>query len=164
MLDKIGTETKVIGAIVVFTAVVLVGGVFLLTRQQSKESSIPEEQIVARGGIHWHPRLEIQINGVKQEIPENLGMSGQIHQELHTHVGDAKDGVIHMEMKGLVTKDETRIANFFKIWGEVFSQNQILDSVNNDEGKVSMTVNGIESELFESYEMRDGDEILIKYE
>ena len=162
MMDKIGTEAKIIGTIVIFTIIVLVGGVFLLSSQQSQDTSIPEEQIVSSNGLHWHPTLEIYIKGDKQEIPPNTGI-GTVHQPIHTHE-DAAQGVIHMEMSGTVTKDETRIGNFFKVWGKEFSSNQIFDSVNGEEGKVRMMVNGVESDQFENYEMKDGDKIEIRYE
>lgn len=164
MLDKIGTEAKVIGAIVIFTVVVLVGGIFLISGQQSQEAQIPEEQIVAKGGLHWHPRLEIYIKGEKQEIPVGIGLTGNVHQELHTHDEDAAQGVIHMEMSGIVTKDETRLGNFFRIWGKEFSSNQIFEYTNGEDGKLRMLVNGAETDKFENYEMRDGDKIEIRYE
>ena len=87
-----------------------------------------------------------------------------MHQEIHTHDQDAKDGVIHMEMKGVVTKDETKLKNFFRVWGKEFSSTQIFDKKNGEEGKVKMMVNGKENIDFENYQMRDGDNIEIRYE
>ncbi len=164
MMNKISTEAKVIGSIAIFTVVVLVGGVLLLSNQNKADSSIPQEQIVSSNGLHWHPKLEIYIKGEKQEIPPGVGLAGSVHQETHTHDEDAKDGVIHMEMNGLVTKDETRLANFFKIWGKKFSSTEIFDNVSGEEGKVRMMVNGVETDQFENYLMRDGDKIEIRYE
>jgi len=69
-----------------------------------------------------------------------------------------------MEMEGLVTKDETRLGNFFEIWGKDFSKEQSFDKKNGADGKVKMLVNGKESSKFENYEMRDGDKIEIRYE
>jgi hypothetical protein len=69
-----------------------------------------------------------------------------------------------MEMSGLVTKEDRKLGNFFKIWGKPFSKTQILDKKNGEEGKVSMKVNGKQNSEFENYHMRDGDMIEIRYE
>ena|SRR3989344_4717191 len=161
---NLSAETKVIGGIGIVTLVILIGGVFLLSSQDKAASSIPPERIVSNNGLHWHPRLEIYIKGKKQEIPTGIGLTGSIHQEMHTHDEDAKDGVIHMEMKGIVTKDETKLFNFFKIWGKEFNSTQIFDKKNSKEGKVMMIVNGQESKVFENYQMQEGDIIEIRYE
>jgi hypothetical protein len=44
--------------------------------------------------IHWHPHLEIVINGQQQTIPANLGLTGGIHSPTHTH---DSTGVLHYE-------------------------------------------------------------------
>jgi len=157
----LSTETKIIGGIGLLTLAILVGGVFFLSK--SENPSIPESEIVERNGLHWHPKLTVTIKGRKQEIPANLGI-GAVHQELHTHDQDAKDGVIHMEMKGVVAKDETKLKNFFGVWGKEFSSTQIFDKKNGEEGKVKMMVNGKENIDFENYQMRDGDKIEVRYE
>ncbi len=128
-----------------------------------KQSQVPVNDIVSRNGLHWHPKLTIAIDGKEQEIPANIGI-GAIHQEMHTHDEDAKDGVVHMEMKGLVTKVETKLGNFFRIWGEEFSSTQIFNKNNGAEGTVKMTVNGKENTDFENYLMKDKDRIEIRYE
>ncbi|MBI4096860.1 MAG: hypothetical protein HY428_00400, partial [Candidatus Levybacteria bacterium] len=118
------TEHKVIGGIALVTIVILVGAVFLLSK--GNEQSVPQDQIVANNGLHWHPKLAIYIKGQKQEIPANIGI-GAVHQKIHTHDEDAKDGVVHMEMQGVVTKDDTKLGNFFRIWGKDFNSTQIFD-------------------------------------
>lgn len=153
------TETKIIiiGAIV--TVLLVVGAAFLLSK--GEEVNVSEEQIISRTGIHWHPKLTILINGEKQEIPANIGIAGQIHQEIHTH---EKDGVMHMEMSGLVTKDETKLNNFFRVWGKEFTSEKIFDKTNGQNGTVKMLVNGQENKDFENYLMKDKDSIEIRYE
>lgn len=156
---RLSGETKVIGGIGLLTLAILVGGVFFLSKTESP--SVPDSEIVERNGLHWHPKLKVTIKGKKQEIPAALGLAGQIHQELHTH---DKDGVIHMEMKGIVTKDETKLSNFFRVWGKEFNSTQIFDKTNGTEGTVKMIVNGKENKDFENYLMKDGDNIEIRYE
>ncbi|OGH17304.1 MAG: hypothetical protein A3C30_01730 [Candidatus Levybacteria bacterium RIFCSPHIGHO2_02_FULL_40_18] len=166
-MASLSSETKIIGGIGILTFVVLVGGIFFLSlgqsQTQTQESNVPEDQIISRTSLHWHPRLDIYIKGEKQEIPTNIGI-GAVHQEIHTHDEDAKDGVLHMEMAGLVTRDETELGRFFKIWGKEFSKDQIFEYKTGSEGKVKMFVNGKENNDFEKYQMKDGDKIEIKYE
>ena len=154
-----GVKTLMKWAAVALIAVFLIWGAWFLI----KKSQVPSSSIISQNGLHWHPKLKILINGKEQEIPANIGI-GAIHEELHTHDEDAKDGVVHMEMKGMVTKDEVRLGNFFKIWGKEFNQTQILDRKNGAEGSVKMFVNGKENNGFENYLMRENDNIEIRYE
>ncbi|MHB1086216.1 MAG: hypothetical protein ACYCZ0_00525, partial [Minisyncoccota bacterium] len=44
---------------------------------------VADADVIAQKGLHWHPSLEIYVGGVKQEIPQNLGL-GAVHQPMHT--------------------------------------------------------------------------------
>lgn len=154
------TETKIIIGGAIFTILLVVGSIFLLTRE---ESSVPEDQVISRRGIHWHPKLTILMKGEKQEIPADFGL-GAIHSPIHTHAADNKEGVLHMEMSGLVTKDETKLSKWFQLWGKQFNSSCIFDKCNGSDGTVRMTVNGQENKEFENYQMKDGDKIEVKYE
>lgn len=125
-------------------ALAILGGVVWLTK------STPQDQIVSRGGLHWHAQLAIYIKGEKQEIPAGIGI-GAVEQPIHTH--DAS-GTIHMEFVSLVRKDDLKLSQFFKIWGKQFNSN----------GKVKMFINGEQNQEFENYQMHDGDNIEIRYE
>ena len=83
---------------------------------------------------------------------------------MHTHAEDYRDGIVHMEMQGVVAKDETRLGRFFEIWGKKFSSSQIFGFKNSSEAAVKMLVNGKMNKDFENYNMRDGDKIEIRYE
>ncbi len=159
---ELAKEKKALIGLGLLTIVILAGAVFFLSR--SNESALPEEQIVAKNGLHWHPKLSISIKGEKQEFTSGIGLTGSVHQKMHTHDEDYKDGVVHMEMQGLVTKDDTKLGNFFRIWGKGFSSAKIFDKVNGTDGTVRMTINSKENKEFENYQMRDGDKIEIKYE
>lgn len=154
------TETKVILIGGVLTVLLVVGAIFLLTKQSEQEASVSEDQVVSRRGIHWHPTLTILIKGEKQEITPNIGIGG-IHQPIHTH---DNSGTLHLEVSGLVTKDETKLGRFFRIWGKEFNPNCIFDKCNGSEGTVKMFVNSQENKDFENYQMKDGDNIEIRYE
>ena len=156
------TEHKVFSGIGLLTLVILIGGVFFLSK--GSNTSVPADQIVANSGLHWHPKVTVTIKGEKQEIPANLGLGGAVHGKIHTHDTDAKDGVVHIEAQGVVTKDDIRLGRFFQVWGKEFTSTKIFDKTNGAEGTVKMMVNGKETIEFENYKMRDGDQIEIKYE
>jgi hypothetical protein len=155
-------EKKVYIALCFITIGVLIGAVYFLSRDNS--TPVPEEQVISRNGLHWHPKLSIVINGEKQELKDGIGLTGSVHQKMHTHTEDFKDGVLHIEASGIVTKDDLKLGNFFRIWGKDFSSTKILDKTNGAEGKVKMKVNGKENTQFENYEMKEGDNIEIVYE
>lgn len=155
------TEKKIIGGITLLTiAIVIVGVIFL---SKGNNPPVPADQVVAQNGLHWHPKLSIYIKGEKKELEDKIGI-GAIHQPIHTHTEDYKDGVVHMEMSGVVTRDETKLDNFFRIWGKDFNATQIFDKKNSEDGKVKIIVNGKENNDFENYKMRDSDTIEIRYE
>jgi hypothetical protein len=111
---------------------------------------IPESDVVSRNGLHWHPELAIYEKGVKQEIPPNLGMGG-IEMPVHTH---DSTGVIHLEMSGLVRKEDITLGQFFKVW------NKDMRSFGTS---MKMTVNGQENTEYEGYMMHDKDKIELQY-
>ena len=157
------TEQKVIGGIGLLSLAILIGGVFFLTKGNTSSSPTPPVDIVTQSGLHWHPKLSIYIKGEKQPFTNGIGLNGAVHNPIHTH-DDADKDIVHMEFQGVVTKEDTKLANFFKIWGKKFSSTQIFDKKNGEEGTVKLTVNGKGNTQFENYQMRDGDMIEIKYE
>src|SRR3989344_3271064 len=117
----------------------------------SKSLQQNDPNIISRNGIHWHPLLEVYVKGEKIEIPQNIGLVG-VHSPIHTH-DDLP--IIHMEFSGKVTEEDTKLRNFFKVWGKEFLSFG---------ERVTMTVNGQENTEFENYQMHDGDKIEIRYE
>lgn len=154
-------DKKIIIVGLIITIILIFGGAVLLTFDKD-DPKATEDDIVASNGLHWHSTLEIFINGKKQEIPENIGILPSKHEEIHTHE-DATEGIIHMEMQGVVTKNETKLGRFFQIWGKSFSSTRIFDNMNG-EGEIKMLVNGKENRDFENYLMKDKDKIKIIYE
>ncbi len=157
------TELKIIiiGGILTIIAIVLVS-ILITGNTPSSGNLTKKENIIATNGLHWHPTLSINILGKHQNIPANVGI-GAVHQKIHTHDEDADKGVIHMEIPGVVTKEDIKLSNFFRIWGKEFNSTQIFDKKNGNEGKVKMLVNGKTNTDFENYQMRDGDKIEISY-
>ena len=158
---NLSTDVKITAGIIIVTVLILVGSVILFSSKET--SSVPKDQIAAQNGLHWHPKVHVTIKGEKKEFENNIGL-GTVHQKMHTHDEDYKDGVVHMEMQGVVTKEETRLGRFFEIWGKTFNSAQIFDKKNGPEGLLTMTVNGKNNTDFQNYQMRDGDSIEIKYE
>ena len=71
-----------------------------------------EPDIISTTGIHWHPELEIFVEGEKIEIPQNTGLIGK-HSPIHTHEDLP---IIHLEFEGIVRKDDVRLSRFFEVW------------------------------------------------
>lgn len=110
-----------------------------------------KSDIVSRSGLHWHPHLDVYVQGQKQEIPGGIGL-GVIHDPVHTH---EKDGIIHLEFQGLVRERDLMLNQFFESWNKdmhAFGSN------------MRMTVNGQESSEYGNYMMKDGDNIELRYE
>jgi hypothetical protein len=149
---------KQFGILAVVVVVLLVGGVWLSNFSSSEPGD--EENVISKNGIHWHPELEIFVHGEKVEIQEGIGLVGA-HNPIHTH-DDLP--LIHMEFSGKVTKEDTTLGEFFKVWGKEFSSTQLLDKHNGPDGMVRMFVNGEENTEFEKYHMHDKDKIEIRYE
>ena len=147
----------------ILTIVIILGIFVLLSNNSSKSSGITDDQIVVRNGLHWHPKLAVYISGKKQEFTESIGL-GAVHQKMHTHAEDYKEGVVHMEIPGVVTKEDTKLGNFFRIWGKKFNSSQIFEFKNSSESAVKMLVNGKTNKDFENYQMHNGDKIEIRYE
>lgn len=145
-----------IGMIIAFVG----GGIGSFAWYIETRPPVPESEIISRSGIHWHSKLTITVKGQKQEIPADIGI-GATHRPIHTH---DSTGVIHLEMQGLVRKDDTKLSQFFKIWGKEFNSNCIFDKCNGYEEKVKMSVNGKKNTEFENYHMKDKDKIEIHYE
>lgn len=146
----------IIGSIAIL---LLVGGVWW---SNSLQSSDPET--ISTRGVHWHPQIEIYVQGEKQEIPANIGIGMQYASTptfdqnmrmtaMHTH---EPDGTIHLEFPARVTREDTKLKNFFAIWGK--------DMMKDFGTLAKMTVNGEENAELGEYEMKDGDKIELRYE
>ncbi|MBI3420957.1 MAG: hypothetical protein HY006_02740 [Candidatus Sungbacteria bacterium] len=119
--------------------------------------------VVSMQEVHWHAKISIVIKGKEMDIPANIGIhSGETHPaRMHTH---ADDHIIHVEKMPPVVKDDVRLKNFFEQWGKVFTPECVLNSCEGGPGKLTMTVNGKETQEFGDYMIADHDEIVITYE
>ena len=136
------------------------------------ESKEPNAGQNSADSIHLHPHLTIEILGETQQIPSGIGIgqeysespyyhSGMQMTSIHTH--DAS-GTIHWEIMDRPLKDgELQLGAFFEIWGKAFSETQIFGYRNNEQNEVTMVINGTPNDDFATYEVSDGDEIVIRY-
>ncbi len=142
-------------AIIVGAIILLSGGVWWSKSLQSKDTNI-----IATKGIHWHPEVEIYVKGEKVVIDQNIGIGAQYSAlpmgmaPLHTH-DDIDKNIIHLEFGDVVRKEDTVLNQFFKNWGKDIDSFGTLSS---------MTVNGVENTELGSYQMKDGDKIVLRYE
>jgi len=87
--------------------------------------------------FHIHSHLDIFINDEKSTIPSDIGIiPNTCLYWLHTH---EDSGVIHIE------SPENRtftLGQFFYIWGERLSNNQIFDNMVEDNKTLSVYING----------------------
>lgn len=135
---------------IIFSVITLsiIGGFTLIVIKAPK---VPESDIVARNGIHWHPELSIYIAGKKQVIPADIGLN-PVEQPIHTH--DAT-GEIHLEFGGVVHTSDITLGQFFRVWGK---------DMRSFGTNMKMTVNGKVNTEYENYIMHDGDKIELKFD
>ncbi len=118
----------------------------------SKTLQSNDPDIISRKGIHWHSTLAIYLNGEKQEVSPNIGVTGGAMMPMHTH---EPTGELHMESEGVIRKKDITLGQFFKIWGR---------DINSFGKNMMMTVNGIENTELGNYIMQDKDKIELRYE
>ena len=130
----------------------------------SKSLANSDPNVVASGGIHWHPQLTIYVKGQQVTIPQNLGIGQQFANTrgydpqmqmaaMHTHEDLP---LIHLEfMNGPVYKQDVTLGQFFKIWGK---------DMRSFGTNMRMTVNGQPNTDYENYVMHDGDKIELQYD
>ncbi|MEK7498569.1 MAG: hypothetical protein AAB611_01770, partial [Patescibacteria group bacterium] len=102
--------------------------------------------------------LDIIIDGVKKEIPANIGiLENGCFKEARTN---DTSGTIFLES---FTKNTFTLADFFTEWGKTFNTAQILDSTLDNQHTIVMTVNETTSYDYERLPLVDQQRILINY-
>lgn len=108
--------------------------------------------------LHIHPELTIMVNGEKQEIPANIGITESCMHPVHTH--DAS-GKIHLEYLYPV---DFSLGDFFTVWGKEFSSANLMGLHVDETHIIRVTVNGQPSEEYERLVLKDSQKIVISYE
>ena len=70
---------------------------------------------------HFHPHLDLFIDGVPQTLPADVGNKGYCMYWVHTH---DSTGIIHIESSILRS---FKLGNFFDIWGQSFNSTRFMD-------------------------------------
>ena len=107
--------------------------------------------------LHIHPHLEIEINGQKEIIPINVGISGSVMRVIHTHDDTGK---LHVESP---VPHTFVLQDFFTIWGKTFSGDCIFEYCTNGTHELRVTVNGQPSAIFGEIPLKDLDNIKVVY-
>ncbi len=98
--------------------------------------------------VHIHPELYIEIDGVSQTVPTNIGLNDICERAVHTH--DAT-GQIHVEAQ---VQREYVLKDFYDVWGEKI-QKEGYDLV--------MTVDDEASIAYENLLLKDKQKIKLIY-
>ena len=114
--------------------------------------------VVATDGIHWHPKLEIIIDGEQLELPVGIGLTNG-HDPMHTH---ETDGTVHLEYPDLVFEGGTTLGRFFKLWDKDLSPTSVLDYSETNGDGIDFSANGQEILDPENYQFVDGKTIKIE--
>jgi hypothetical protein len=152
-------------AIIIISLTAVMGGLLYFSRSPQKPISQLTNRELAllcddemAGGFHIHPILEIVANGENVPVPTNIGVQQTCMTALHTHT---PDGVIHVESP---EKRDYTLADFFAVWKQPFSKDEILGFKADDTHRVRITVDGVEVNSFENTVLKDKERIVISYE
>jgi hypothetical protein len=98
--------------------------------------------------IHIHPELEIEVDGVREAVPKDIGVGGVCERALHTH---DSTGQLHVEAQAV---RDYHLQDFFDVWGKTLER----------EGYgVAMTVDGAPSTEFGQLLLKDKQKIKLSY-
>lgn len=150
--------------------IALLGGVFLFAGQKptAQTGEVRAERTTREVALtcdpemgqvfHIHPTLQIMVNGENIPLPPNIGIRQTCMTVLHTH---EPDGTIHVESP---EKRDFTVGDFFAVWEQPFSKDEVLTYKASDSHHIRITVNGQEVDTFEDTILRDGELIVISYE
>lgn len=143
-----------------FLLIILIAVFYFIFKSVPSCSTDPINEINIGGhtnlALHIHADLEILIDGNKEFIPANIGVSQNVMRPIHTH---DSSGEVHIEGP---CKREWTLGEFFEVWNKEFSSQRIFEKTI-ENGELTMTVNGIPNTDFENYILKDGDKIVIEY-
>ena len=128
---------------------------------------------------HIHAQLFIYIDGVKEEIPTDIGVdSTGILDFAHTHSDDEELHLHPADKNGDGTAEEPAdfltVGDFFEVWrtnagtagnraDAVFDSTTIFGNVVDATNSLRMYVNGFQVQSYQDYQIHDNDRIVISY-
>jgi len=151
-------KNKFLTWLLVIIVVVTLGGLFYYPRTQtSDETSQWEETGIdclvmghQRLSQHFHPQLFIEVDGIKETIPANIGILPTCMAEIHTH---DTSGTIHAE--AVSNNKEFRLGQFLAVWGQSIERpGYTLEAIVDDQSYTGPVENLI---------LKDKQQIVLKY-
>lgn len=145
-------------SLIIFGGLILAVGVLLwFGRQASVATAVywqdTDIQCLQYGheniSLHIHPTLTITVDGERETVPANVGVTNTCMAEVHTH---DVTGEIHIE-SGVANRTFT-LADFFTVWGRTVSRDGYTHEV---------TINGNVVDDIASHTLADRDRIAITY-
>jgi len=133
------------------------GGV---NREDAMKTKVPciNPSLPIPNEYHIHPELRIVVDGQNVAVPKDIGIGvGGCERAIHTH---DTTGQIHIEPNFY---QEFTLRDFFGVWGQPFSKDEVLGRRANEEYEIVMAVDGGVSLEFENLVLRDKQNILIEY-
>ena len=108
---------------------------------------------------HVHALLSVFVDGEPVEVPANIGIDTTTgyHSPLHTHT---PDGVIHFEAD---EPSAFTLGQFFTMWGVDFSAQRLGPFTPEGDNAVQVYVNGTPVEDPTTYEINEGDNVVVAY-
>ncbi|MDP3685271.1 MAG: hypothetical protein Q8R32_00385 [bacterium] len=150
-------EPLMIGGVIAGSLVLIAGLAFVGARPKKPIENVNTACVQHEGvAMHIHPQLKIIIDGTERAIPSDIGVSPGCMRPIHTH---DESGKIHLEFP---SSQDVRLGQFFEIWKQPFSKQQILDRAIGPDDLLRVTVNGTETAELENLLLHDQDDIVLE--
>jgi hypothetical protein len=107
--------------------------------------------------LNFKFNLRIVLNGTQIIIPAKIGERTSCTRPLHT-IDDSGDVYVESPVYYQYT-----LRDFFVVWGQVFTRDQIFTLHADSNHVITMTVNGTPNYEFENYILAPGDQITITF-
>jgi hypothetical protein len=152
MLDARNHKTNIalgalsVAALGVFFARTIVWSSFDITQTCTTQES-----------YHIHANLKIVLGNQQVDIPEGIGKSPTCYRWIHTHDNSGK---IHVEAP---YAQELTLGDFFKVWGQPLSRDNLMGYKPDGLHTLMMSVNGKVSDAWEQLVLKDGQTIVLMY-
>lgn len=123
-----------------FVIIAVVATVFVVIRGSPVKTYATVEGVKCQSherlDYHVHARLSIFIEGEQVPVAGQIGIRANCLFWLHTH---GEDGLIHVEAPERL---EYTLGQFFAVWGQPLSAEQLLDRTADASHEITATVNG----------------------
>jgi len=163
-----GIQIRKVHVAIVLGIALLVGVAYVAAPYFDPYRNFTRDTCITSEAYHIHPYLRISIRGIYETIPTDIGIvrnpggSVACTKPLHTHSPSDATGYVQIHVEGPVPKDFT-VGDFFAVWGEAFTETRILSFVDDGTNRVTMLVDTVQSGLYGSLPLADGQRIEIVY-